>query len=322
MNRLLSFAAAFVVAAAPAAFAEYPTKDIRAIVPWGAGGGADAIVRKIMGIAERDLPADVFVENIEGGVTSIGVNRVMSSPADGYTVGALTYDSVVTVPWQELLPGYSLDKLRMVALVTREPNALMVGADTGYETWEQFIEAAKANPGEISVAVHGLGSMVHLTLLAIEEETGADFRLVSYPGGSAGQREAVLSGEVDAAITSLGDFAPLLKSGDARGLVEFSSTPNPGFPDVPISADVGVQHESGSFLLFAVPAGTPDEAVATLEEAIGKAWRSDEFQSWTADVGVSADWLGKDEVTDWAMSTQSELFKTLDALAEEGVIEK
>jgi tripartite-type tricarboxylate transporter receptor subunit TctC len=318
----LSAVAAVGLLTAPAAFAEYPEKDIRAIVPWGAGGGADAIVRKIMSIAEKELPTDVFVENIEGGVTSIGINRVMSAPADGYTVGALTYDSVITVPWQELLPGYDLEKLRMVALVTREPNALMVGADTGFETFDQIIAAAKERPGEISVGIHGLGSMTHLSLLALEEETGADFRLVSYPGGSAGQREAILSGEVEAVITSLGDLAPLLKAGSARGVVEFSAAPNPGFPDVPLSKDVGLEHESGSFLLFAVPAGTPDDAVATLESAIETAWKSDEFQQWAADVGVTASWLGKDDVTDWAMATRDEIVAVLDDLASRGIIEK
>lgn len=102
-----------VIAVATATFgfastaqADYPERDIRAIVPWGAGGGADAIVRKIMSIAEQELPQAVFVENHEGGVTAIGINKVMGAGSDGYTVGALTYDSIVTVPWQNLLPGY------------------------------------------------------------------------------------------------------------------------------------------------------------------------------------------------------------------------
>ena len=314
--------AVIAIAVSLPALADYPEKDIRAVVPWGAGGGADAIVRKVMSIAEKELPVDVFVENSEGGVTAVGIGKVMAARPDGYTVGALTYDSLITVPWQEYVPSYDLEKLEMVALVTREPNAFMIGDDNEWETFEDVVAEAKERPGEITVGVHGLGSMVHLTLLEIEQETGADFRLISYPGGSAGQREAILSGEVDAVITSLGDFAPLLKSGDAVGLVEFSTAPNPAFSEVPISKDVGVDHVSGSFLLFAVPKGTPQEAIDTLESAIETAWNSDEFQTWAADVGVTADWLGHDDVTDWALKTQGQIFTVLDDLLEKGIVEK
>ncbi|MDD9739805.1 hypothetical protein PVW47_08460 [Marinovum sp. SP66] len=87
-------AATLVVSETNSVLAEYPDRPIQAIVPWGAGGGADGIVRKIMSIAERDLPQSIFVENLDGGVTSIGINRLMKSPADGYTLGALTYDSI------------------------------------------------------------------------------------------------------------------------------------------------------------------------------------------------------------------------------------
>ncbi|PHS04328.1 MAG: tripartite tricarboxylate transporter substrate-binding protein [Blastopirellula sp.] len=317
----LAIACASWITVAPA-HAEYPEQDIRAIVPWGAGGGADAIVRKIMLIAGRDLPKTVFVENMEGGVTSIAVNRLMGAPADGYTVGALTYDSVVTVPWQNLLPGYDLDRLEFFAQVTSEPNAIMVSTNSDYETLENLVEAAKARPGEISIGIQGLGSMTHLTLLQFQDMMDVKFRVVSYVGGSAAQKEAILSGEVDGVITSLGDFAPILQSGDARGLVEFSSENNVAFPDVPTSGQLGLDLKTGSFLFFAVPKGTPQEAIDVLETAIQSAWNSDEFQTWAAQVGVTATWRDQQEVTDWVAEFQASIFAMLDELLERGVIEK
>lgn len=312
---------AFTLATATGAVAEYPERAIQAIVPWGAGGGADGVVRKIMSIAERDLPESIFVENLDGGVTSIGINRLMNSSADGYTIGALTYDSIVTVPWEKILPGYSLDKLDMIALVTTEPNAMIVGSDTDYTSFDELVAAAKEAEGEINVGIMGLGSMTHLTLLQLQEMTNTRFRVVSFPDGSAGQKEGVLSGEVDAAVTSLGDFAPLLASGDARGLVEFSATENPGFPDVPTSEEVGLNLQTGSFLLFATPAGTPDEAKRILEEAIKTAWDSDEFQDWATKVGVTATWMGSDEVTEFASNFQAKVFGILEDLTERGILE-
>ncbi|EEW56551.1 hypothetical protein SCH4B_4771 [Ruegeria sp. TrichCH4B] len=310
-----------VISSAAPALAEFPDRPIQAIVPWGAGGGADGIVRKIMSIAERELPVSIFVENLDGGVTSIGINRLMNSKADGYTVGALTYDSIVTVPWEDILPGYSLDKLDMIALVTTEPNAMIVGGETQYDSLESLVAAAKEAPGEVKVGIMGLGSMTHLTLLQLQEQTGTKFRIVTYPDGSAGQKEGVLSGEVDAAVTSLGDFSPLLTSGDARGLVEFSSSKNPGFPEVPISEDVDLSLQTGSFLLFAVPAGTPDEAKATLESAIKTAWDSGEFQDWAKKVGVTATWMGSDAVTRFALDFQTKIFSTLKELTNQGILQ-
>ncbi|MCQ0971003.1 tripartite tricarboxylate transporter substrate binding protein [Paracoccus sp. TK19116] len=314
-------ASVLALSTATTALAEYPDRPIQAIVPWGAGGGADGIVRKIMSIAERELPVSIFVENLDGGVTSVGINRLMNSPADGYTVGALTYDSVVTVPWEGMLPGYSLDKLDMIALVTTEPNAIIVGGKTDYASYDDLITAAKEAEGEINVGIMGLGSMTHLTLLQLQEATGTRFRIVAYPDGSPGQKEGILSGEVDAAVTSLGDFAPLLMSGDARGLVEFSASENPGFPDVPTSEEVGLNVQTGSFLLFAVPAGTPDEAKQVLEKAIETAWKSDEFQDWARKVGVTATWMGSDAVTGFAMDFQADIFKTLKELTDQGILE-
>ena len=314
-------ASVLAVSTATTALAEYPDRAIQAIVPWGAGGGADGIVRKIMSIAERELPVSIFVENLDGGVTSIGINRLMNSQADGYTVGALTYDSVVTVPWEGMLPGYSLDKLDMIALVTTEPNAIIVGGKTNYTSYDDLITAAKEAEGKINVGIMGLGSMTHLTLLQLQESTGTRFRIIAYPDGSPGQKEGILSGEVDAAVTSLGDFAPLLTSGDARGLVEFSASENPGFPDVPTSEEVGLDLQTGSFLLFAVPTGTPDEAKQVLGKAIETAWNSDEFQDWARKVGVTATWMGSDAVTGFAMDFQADVFKTLTELTDQGILE-
>ncbi|WP_425033040.1 Bug family tripartite tricarboxylate transporter substrate binding protein [Pelagibacterium sp.] len=325
MNKLMtrSVILAFgLIAASTPAFAQYPEKDIRVIMPWGAGGGADSIVRKIMSIAEDELPTSIYIENIEGGISSIGINQVMAARPDGYTYGALTYDSVITVPWRELLADYSLDRLDLIARLTSEPNALMVGTQSEFETYEDLVAAAQAEPGSITIGVHGLGSMPHLTMLELENETGLDFRPISYPDGSAGQREAILSGEIDAAITSLGDFAPLIDSGDVRGLVEFSDTENPSYSEVPISAEVGLELQTGSFLIIAGPAGLPEDVKTTFVDAVKTAFDSEEFQDWVAGVGVTASWSGPDEVTEWVQSLQADIFAQLDRLAADGVIEK
>lgn len=325
MNRRTVLCAATALAAVfgPAsAWADYPERDIRVIVPWGAGGGTDGIVRKITNIAEQELEgADMYVENIEGGVSATGIGQVMSARPDGYTIGALTYDSIVTVPYQDMLPSYSMDKLKLIARITSEPDAIIVDADSDYQSLQDLIDAAKDDPGQVRVAVQNMGGRVHLTLLQLQDKTDTEFKIVSYPGGAAPQKEAILSDEVDVALTSLGDFANLIQDGSVRGLVEFADAPNLTY-DVPIAPDEGVDLQNGSFVVFAAPAETPDEAISALENAYKAAYESEEFQSWVKEVGVTPSWLGSDEVTGWADETAQALFDKMDALKEAGILEE
>ncbi len=319
---LLAALALAVAGAGSAPAQDFPSKDIRMIVPWGAGGGTDAIVRKISTIAEEQLPVAIYVENIEGGLSGTGLMQVISARPDGQTLGALTYDSVITVPWQGLVPGYGLDKLALIAQITSEPDALMVRADGDYGTFEELVAAAMESPGQIPVAIQGLGSRVHLAMLQIQEQTGAEFKLVSYPGGAAPQKEAILNGEVEAAITSLGDFASLIEDGQVEGVVELSDTPNPAFPDVPIASDVGLDLQIGSFIILAAPAGTDAEIVTQLEQVYQAAHESEEFQTWLAQVGVTSAWRGSAEAAEWAKSTQEDYFAIMQGLVDQGIIKK
>ncbi|MEM8852240.1 MAG: tripartite tricarboxylate transporter substrate binding protein [Pseudomonadota bacterium] len=310
--RLAALLAVLPLVATPALAQDFPQKDVRVVVPWGAGGGTDGIVRKITTLAEGALGGTMYVENVEGGASATGIMEVMNADADGHTVGALTYDSVVTVPRQGLLASYALDKLDPIARITSEPDAIMVGKDAPYQDFKALLEAAKANPGEVRVGIQNIGSRTHLAMLQLEEMTGSDFDLIAYPGGAAPQKEALLSGEVDVVVTSLGDFAPLIQSGDAKGIVEFSTSRNPTYSDVPTTAEEGVDLQVGSFILLAVPAGTPDAARDALIAAYQSAYDSDEFQTWVADVGVTPSWIAGEEARTWMNATQAELFKVMD----------
>lgn len=314
--------AAITTALVPlAALAEYPERDVRMIVPWGAGGGTDGIVRKVTTLAEDSLGGTIYVENIEGGISATGVGKVMSARPDGYTLGALTYDSVVTIPWQAMLPSYKMDKLDLIARITSEADAIIVDAESDYQSLDDLIAAAKADPGNVRIGVQNLGGRVHLTLLQLQKITGAEFKVVSYPGGAAPQKEALLSNEVDVVLTSLGDFANLIEDGTARGIVEFSDAKNPTY-DVPTSLEAGVDLLNGSFIVIAAPAGTPEDVVAKIEAAYEAAYTSDEFQDWLATIGVTPNWLAGDALDEWAAKTSDDLFTEMNALVEAGVLSR
>ncbi|MGB0664902.1 MAG: Bug family tripartite tricarboxylate transporter substrate binding protein [Pontibacterium sp.] len=316
---------AFTLAATFSSFsmaADYPNRDVRMVIPWGAGGGTDGVVRKLNTIAEGFLGGSLYAENIEGGISAIGVMEVMKSRPNGYTLGSLTYDSVVTVPWQGALPTYKLDKLKLIGRVTSEPDAIIVDADSKYQSLDDIVKAAKANPGKVKVGIQNIGSRLHLALLQLQQLTGTEFKLIAYPGGAAAQKEAILSNEVDIVATSMGDFSSLFESGDVRGIVEFSDSRNLTYPDVPTAKEVGVDLQMGSFIVIAAPANTPSDIVAKVEMAYQKALESDDFQAWVAKTGVTPNWLGSDEVTQWANDFQATLFKQMESLVEQGVLKK
>ena len=310
--------------AAGAAQADFPNRDIRVIVPAAAGGGTDAIVRKVSNIAEESLPVSMYVENVEGGMTATGLLQLMKARPDGQTVAAITYDSIITIPWKNMLPGFNMDKMRMIARITSEADAITVPENSPYQTLDDLIAAAKKEPGSIRIGIQNMGARTHLTLLQLQDLTGAEFKIVSYDNSAASQKEALLNGEVDAVVTSLGDLAPLIESGQARGLVEFSDTQNEGFPNVPpvTETDTGLDLQMGSFIVMVVPARTPDDVIEKLEATYHEAYESDEFQQWLKKIGVTPAWLGADDVTEWANDTQQQLFDTMDELVDKVVLEK
>ena len=300
---------------------DFPTKDIRAIVPWAPGGGTDAIVRVISKIAEEPIPTAIYVENIEGGLSGVALMEVINAKPDGYNVSVLSYDSVVTVPRLNLVPGYSIDKLQTIALITKEAGAMVVRANAPWKDWEEFAAEAKENPGKISVGVDGIGGAQHLRLLKIKEVTGIEFRVLPYPGGSGEKKEALLSGEADAIMTSLGDFAPLIHAGDARGLIEMADQRNPQFDDVPNFQELGYEGlVKGSFLVLVTTLGTPADVVDKLEQIFYDAHHSDEFRDWAHETGIVATWLGKDEAKDFVMQVQADEFEMIDDLIDQGII--
>ncbi len=315
IQRNLSLALGALVLTSSVAAADFPSRDIRLIVPWPAGGGADAISRKISNIAEQNMPVSIYVENIGGAVTATGLMQMTKSRPDGHTVGVLTYDSVITLPRGNMVPGYSLENMAPIARITREADAIVVSKSSGYSSFEELIAAAKANPNTVRIGVAPEGSGPYLAVRRLEEKTGVDFNVITYPGSSTAEAEALLSGELDGAISSLGDFSGILESGDAIGLVELSSEQNPSYKTVPPISSLGYELETGSFIILAAPKNTPADALVTLESAFKSAFESEEFQSWVTSIGVTPSWLGASDVQNWMGELQTETFKVMDELS-------
>lgn len=307
-------ATAFCALATSVSAADFPSRDIRLIVPWPAGGGADGISRKISQIAEKSLGQSIYVENIGGAVTATGLMQMAKARPDGHTIGVLTYDSVITLPRGKMVPGYSLEKMTPIARITKEADAIVVSKHSGFKTFDELINAAKEKPNTVRVGVAPKGSGPFLAVRRLEKMLGVTFNVISYAGSSSAEAEALLSGELDAAISSLGDFSGIISSGDALGVVELSSEQNPSYPNVPPISTFGHDIETGSFILLAAPKNTPPEVIAKLEAAYKTAFETEDFQKWLATVGVTPSWLGSDGVQSWIDELQTTTFSVMDEL--------
>ncbi len=318
-----------IITVASALFAEggqekpYPSKDIQYICNAAPGGGTDGISRKLASIIEK-TNADVTIPiiNKPGSGEAAGPFEVMRARPDGYTIGNVTYGGTVGAVYYKLIPQYDLDKLKFVCIVTQEADALMVKADSPWKTYDEFIAAAKATPGKIRIGITAIGGRPSMITMQTEDLYGIKFTQIEYVDGAGPQREALLSGEIDAAITSLGDFAAVLQSGQVLGLVEYSTIQNETYTDVPTIASLGhPEMEIGSFLAILAPIETPQDILDKIEKLYYDAQHSDEFRAWTKSVGVTAGWYGQDKARDFVRGIQEKSFKTLDQMKAKGLIQ-
>lgn len=245
----------------------------------------------------------------------------MKAKADGYTIGQLLYGSCVSAVWNKVLPGYDLGELEIFGMVSAEADAFVAGKASGITSFEDLIAKAKAAPNTITVADQGAGSRTYMIVRQVEDHYDIKFNNVSYPG-SGNMREAILNKELAVGVNSLGDFSPIIDSGDAIGLVEFSAKTNNKYKSVPVCADLGMpaNMESGSFFALAAPKGTPEEIITLLADAFMKSVESDAFIAFTTEIGVTPLSMGRKEVNQYIMNIQDRTFPALESLKAKGLI--
>lgn len=283
---LTGIVAAATLAVAGTGFAQdYPFRDITTAVVWGAGGGTDTINRMIMAEMEKELPVSINVINQTGGVAgSNGMVYVMNQPDDGYTLVGLSESNVTAAVqggWDKKFDYW------YPFIVGGSPDLISVGKDSPYNTIEELVEAAKADPGSIPAAASGAGSIHHLNLLAIEKGSGATFKFVPYKGSAPGQ-EAALAGEVALVVTSLAEQAPLILGGELKPLATLT-------PESAMIGDMEIPSAFDKFegldaylplkqaIGFAVHNSAGDDVKAALGAAFEKAIASETVAKWAAD---------------------------------------
>lgn len=321
--RLALAGAALIAAGATSAVAQnFPTKDVTHIMPWSAGGGTDTVMRTFLQYVEEPLGVGIRTQNVTGAQSGVGTLRLMKSRPDGYTIGSLTWDSMITVPYKDLVPGYDTDSLSYLANVTLYPTVLAVNADTGWETLDDFIAAAKAEPGEVKISNSGIAGIWHLHALDMADKLDVELNHIPFPNGSAEQREALLSGENEAGSLSYATVASAHEAGQVKILAVMGEERDPSLPDVPTFTELGYDVIWGGMRVLAVPAETSDEIKATLTTAFKAAFDNPEFQEKATATGMNAYWMDGAATEAYVTRTQERAIAMLKKLEADGVITK
>jgi tripartite-type tricarboxylate transporter receptor subunit TctC len=266
---LKKLAAILAVACIPAAAqAEvYPSKPIRLVVPYSAGGGADNAARIIAARLTTTLGQTVVIDNRPGGSGMIGAQAVATAAPDGYTV---LYDASAFAvnPALRKMAFDPAKDLVPVSLAVTVPNILVVPPSAPYKTVQEFVDHARKHPGEMTYASYGAGSAAHLIGELLKNQAGIDLLHVPYKGGAPALTD-VMGGQVNAYFANAASGMSYVKSGKLRALAVTSAKRMASMPDVPTLAESGFKNfEVLEWNGFFVPKGTSSEIVVKLSREI------------------------------------------------------
>ncbi|OOB77272.1 MAG: phosphoglycerate kinase [Epulopiscium sp. Nuni2H_MBin003] len=289
---IVSLLLVLLICVSPIYANDYPNKDITIIVPFNAGGGIDISSRTLVMELQKLFPDISFVvQNITGASGTIGAEELFNAKPDGYTFMAagngFNVSSVMGVF------NRSVEDYEMVAQYTTSQLGLYVRADSPYQTYEDLIEAARANPYGINMGTLS-ATMNHYAILAIEHANDVNFKHIVVGGDQTPQPE-LLSGRVDAYVVAVSQNTSYIDSGDFRCLGVFSTDRVASLPDVPTFFELGIEDDFQLTFGFWAPPGTPQDVLDTISDAIKIVCEDPTFQNTMHGMGYLSGHIGSEE---------------------------
>jgi len=285
MTRVFAVALAVALFAGGGAFADYPDKPIRFIVPQAPGSATDTVSRILAPEMSKSLGQQVVVDNRPGGALTIGIDLVAKAPPDGYTIGmgpigalAITRHLVAKLP-------YNIERdLQPVALVSRGHLLLAVSPSLPVDSVQELIAYAKQNPGKLLNASSSNGSPGHVGGELFKYMTATEIVHVPYKGGAMAIND-LIAGHVQVMWESLNSISPHARSGRVKALAVSGARRSPGFPELPTIGEIVPGYEAGTWTGVIAPAGLPRPVLDKLNAAVNAAIRSPLFVERFASIG-------------------------------------
>jgi tripartite-type tricarboxylate transporter receptor subunit TctC len=291
-----------LLATAASAFAQaYPNKPVTLIVPWPPGGSTDRHLRGLAEIASKYLGQNIVVENKPGGGGTIGPSQMaLSAKPDGYTLSQFPM-GMLRIPHMQKSPWNPLTDFSYIIGVTGYTFGLTVRADSPYKTFNEYIEAARKEPGKIDYASTGIGTTPHLNIEEVAMNAKVTLNHVPFKG-NADSTQALLGGHVMAQSDATG-WDKYVDGGQMRLLVTFGETRTKRWPNVPTAKELGYGVVSTSPYGIAGPKGMDPAVVKTLHDAFKKAIDDPKHLELLAQLSQDVWYLNTDDYSKWVRDT-------------------
>jgi tripartite-type tricarboxylate transporter receptor subunit TctC len=278
---LTALAVLWLVPAAPCTAQDYPSRTVKMIVPFGAGGPTDIFTRLLAEELRKSLKEPFVMENRPGAGTIIGTDAAAKSPPDGYTLLMISATQTTT---ETLVPNKPFKLLRdfvPVASLLNSELVMVVHPSVPVNTVKEFIALAKSKPGALNYASSGVGSNYHMAGELFKNLTGTDILHVPYKG-SSGARNDIISGQIEMMFDSVPSMAPIIQAGRVKALGTTGKVRSAILPDVPTLSEAGVPgYEATIWIGVMAPTGTPQPIVTLLSTEINKILaRPDVREAW------------------------------------------
>lgn len=245
----------------------WPDKPIHFVTPYPPGGLSDQITRFTAERISRSLGVPVIVDNKPGAGATLGTEFAARAAPDGYNFFVAPTATIAISPWLRKV-GFSADDFAPVAKLTSSYGLVTARKDAPFNTYKEFVAAAKASPGKYTFATNGVGSIVHLTAVLLHLQAGVDVVHVPYKGSVESMTDLV-GGRIDLMYDPV--TLPRVKSGDLKGLATTNPERNPEIPDVPTLKEQGLDIDGRSWFGLFAPRGTPPGVIARLAAEARKA---------------------------------------------------
>jgi tripartite-type tricarboxylate transporter receptor subunit TctC len=277
---------ACIVLASSHAFAAYPDRIIKIVVPFAPGGGTDVVARTLAQEMAKDLGATVIIENKPGAGTIIGTQAVAASAPDGYTLLMGTFANAVNPSLQAKLPYDAHKDFAAVALVARSFNVVVVNPASPIKSIADLIATARAEPDKLSYGTYGTGTSAHLAGELFKHMAKVNLLTVAYRGAAPAITD-LLGGQIQVMFTTVASAAPLVEAGQLRAIAVTSAERSPAFPQLPTVSEAGVPgYTAEAWYGLYAPAKTPPEIVDRLNKSAAKAVQSEAFKKLGVNEGL------------------------------------
>ncbi|KAI3604101.1 BUG/TctC family periplasmic protein (plasmid) [Cupriavidus necator H850] len=269
--------AATVVPTAGMSADAYPSKPIKLVLPFAAGGQSDVVARIAAERLTSALGQPLVVENVGGAGGMIAASKVARSPADGYTLFLPNASTLTIAPHLQPGSGVTPSSFAPIATVSQFPLVLVVNSNSPYKSLADVIAAAKSKPGKLSFASPGVGTTPHLAGETFSQEAGITITTVPYKGGAPALND-LLAGQVDLYFEAPATIVPQIQAGKLRALAVTGKKRMAALPNVLTVAEQGFPKLTlESWAAFVAPKGTPPAIIERLRTEIEKVVKSQDF---------------------------------------------